>query len=61
MAKYKLLNEDTHEIIYTLSEKKKDQLLEKGFHIYGENKMVKQAPGAKRRKAVKKNEGKPAD
>ncbi len=56
MAKYKLINEITHSIIYTDSEKKKNRLLERGFHIYGAEKNIKQAPTAKRRKAVKRED-----
>ena len=33
MAKYKLLNEETHSIVYTNRENRKNQLLNKGFNI----------------------------
>ena len=59
--KYKLANKYGNRVIETDSETKKDQLLQRGFHIYGTSPKVKQKPTAKRRKAVKKDEGQAAD
>lgn len=56
MVKYKLINEETHSIWYTDNEKKKAELISKGYHIYEDKAEVK-APTTKRRKAAKKNEG----
>ena len=61
MAKYKLINNKTHSIWYTNSEKEKDQLLKRGFYIKEAQPKVTAAPTAKKRKAVKKNEGKAED
>ena len=60
MSKYKLINDSTREIWYTDNEKKKTELISKGYHIYEDGAKVK-APTTKRRKAAKKNEGKVED
>lgn len=59
--KYRLANKCGNRVIETDSEKNKDQLLQRGFHIYGEEKNIKQVPTAKRRKAVKKDARKTSD
>lgn len=58
MAKYKMINDETHSIWYTNSEKEKDQLLKRGFHIQETAHKATATTTTKKRKAVKKDEGK---
>lgn len=61
MEKYRLVNAYGNRVVYTNSEKEKDQLLKRGFYIQEAQPKVTAAPTAKKRKAVKKNEGKAED
>lgn len=54
MAVYKLINHTTKRIWYTNNEEKKNQLLNKGFNIYGEDKK----PTTRKRKETSVNERK---
>lgn len=55
MAKYKLVNNLTHSIIYTNHEEKKNQLLEEGFHIQNPESDKGTTQTTKKRKAAVKN------
>ncbi len=56
MKKYKLVSQYGNRVIYTDSEKEKTELIEKGYHIH--NPEIKTTQTAKKRGAVRKNEGK---
>ena len=56
MVKYKLINNETHKIIYTNNEKEKEQLLEKGFYINGIPPQKANTTKTKKRKAVTTSE-----
>lgn len=58
--KYRLLSGYGNRVIYTDSEKEKNQLLDKGFYI--DEKWQEEKPAVpKKRKVAKKNEGKTSD
>lgn len=59
--KYMLVNKYGNRVIETDSEKKKNQLLEKGFHIYKTEQKAEKNTTVKRRKAAKKDAGKTED
>lgn len=57
--KYRLVNKYGNAVYYTDSEKEKNQLLDRGFHIQEIEKP--NIPTAKKRKAVKTSDGKTED
>ena len=59
MKKYRLVNAYGNRVVYTNSEKEKNQLLKRGFYIHEEKTNPTQT--VKKRKAAKKNEGKVED
>ena len=58
MAKYKLVNNLTHSIIYTDHEERKNQLLKEGFYIHDNKSESSTTQTTKKRKAAVKNENK---
>lgn len=56
--KYRLVNKYGNRVIETDSQRKKNQLLEKGFHIFKIQKKIEQTQAVKKRKAAKKDAGK---